>query len=295
MLYQRVNYLALKHLGVSLSFLLFEALIRACLLCFVFLIPTHVDSSVYIPHHLLYKYSYPYLQHSSIPLRKMFTIIPICTITILFLTHIMLRRRLRWAVDLFYFILGYSMTFLLTCIILKSIKIGIRRPRPDFLFRCYGPNIADLQSLPLVTNCLPGRSISVIEQGLMSFPSSHCAIAWCSVGFLCFYIYEKIQFARQHDLLNHFVPSTALFFLGFLLCYGAGYVACSRVWDYRHHVEDVLAGSFIGLMISYFSFYLFYPLSPEILIISFISENIYKGYLYTASDSAQLLPSDEHQ
>lgn len=40
---------------------------------------------------------------------------------------------------------------------------------------------------------------------------------------------------------------------------GAALIALTRVTDYRHHATDIIAGSLLGLGLSYFSYRLYYP------------------------------------
>lgn len=40
---------------------------------------------------------------------------------------------------------------------------------------------------------------------------------------------------------------------------GAALIAITRTMDYRHHWEDVTAGSFLGLVLSYFAYHQYYP------------------------------------
>ncbi|CAL1541613.1 unnamed protein product [Lymnaea stagnalis] len=144
-------------------------------------------------------------------------------------------------------VLGVSLSMYLSLVITNLIKLVVGRPRPDFFDRCYKELPEDPKVLSQA-NC--DRSGDLVSQGYKSFPSGHSTLAFGGMAYLSFYIALNLkvfsQINSQHSslrLIAFLVPLVV-----------ATLVAASRTSDYHHHWQDVLAGSFIGLMVAYMCF-----------------------------------------
>ncbi|XP_032243061.2 phospholipid phosphatase 3 [Nematostella vectensis] len=146
----------------------------------------------------------------------------------------------RLCVILFMFVFGGIVTSLITDI----GKLSVGRQRPYFLAVC--------KPDPLKINCTAGQytELSVctgdkaeILEARLSFPSGHSSFAAYTMVFLSLYL-EAIIPTRKTVLLKPFLQVSAIS-LG-LLC------ALSRIFDYRHHWGDVLAGLAIGTLIAFY-------------------------------------------
>lgn len=170
--------------------------------------------------------------------------VPLCCICILF----MLTRNF---VDTVQALLAWTLALTITAVLTESIKLMVGRPRPDYYWRCF-PNGQATPGL----RCT-GDVYDVIE-GRKSFPSGHSSFAFCSLGFLSMWLCGKLGVLSRNR-------GNAC---GVILCLAplmvATAVALSRVCDNHHHWEDVLAGSVLGLTITYFCYYQYYhPLGSE--------------------------------
>ncbi|KAG6335097.1 hypothetical protein ID866_3986 [Astraeus odoratus] len=85
----------------------------------------------------------------------------------------------------------------------------------------------------------------ILEDGWRSFPSGHASMSFSGLGFLTFYLAGKLHL---FDTRGHAVSIAV-----------AASVAISRTMDYRHHWQDVVAGSALGLAVSYFCYRQYYP------------------------------------
>ena len=77
-------------------------------------------------------------------------------------------------------------------------------------------------------------------------------MSFAGLGFLTFYLAGKLHlFDKKGHTTKAWLALTPLS--------GAALVAISRTMDYRHHWQDVLVGSILGLATSYFAYRQYYP------------------------------------
>jgi len=163
-------------------------------------------------------------------------------------------------------VMGFCVSIVLALFVTSIIKISVGRFRPDFLSRCqvditkvesiyktynisnlidYGPR--NLYDTSICTN--PNKSI--INEGRKSFPSGHSSFAFASLTYTSLFIAGKIHLYDGNfifwKLLAVLIPN--LFAL---------YVALTRMSDYRHHWQDIVVGSLIGIIFSVISYFYYF-------------------------------------
>jgi len=77
-------------------------------------------------------------------------------------------------------------------------------------------------------------------------------MSFAGLGFLAFYLAGKLHL---FDTRGHAGKAWVSLFPFF----GAGMVAISRSMDYRHHWHDIVVGSALGIVTSYFAYRQYYP------------------------------------
>jgi len=150
-------------------------------------------------------------------------------------------------------LLGISTTGAFT----QIVKITVGRPRPDFIDRCQPiPGAKDANPFGLVTAAIcTQKDTSMLKDGFRSFFSGHSSLSFAGLGFLSWYLAGKLHlFNRRGDIFRAWIFFAPLA--------GALLIAISRTMDYRHHWNDVAAGSLVGLALSFFAYrQYFHPLS----------------------------------
>ncbi|KAF9477599.1 lipid phosphate phosphatase 1 [Pholiota conissans] len=148
--------------------------------------------------------------------------------------------------------IGICATRGLTELTTEMLKHSVGRLRPDFLSRCAWDKV--------LGQCT--GHLSLIINGRKSFPSGHSSTAFSGMVFLsltiagqtaawCFSIPKTPRKVRSSRMLT--------FFLALLPLFWATHVAVTRLQDHRHHKEDVIVGSFIGIVCAVLCYLIFWP------------------------------------
>jgi len=137
-------------------------------------------------------------------------------------------------------------------VITEALKNRIGRLRPDFLARC---------KWDASRHVCTGDIYQTFD-GRRSFPSGHSSTAFVGMTFITLFLAGKTA-----ALCFNFTPSRGAFLrsrfarlcLVLLPLVYAAWVAITRVEDYRHHKEDVIVGSVIGIFSGTICYLLYWP------------------------------------
>ncbi|KAA8592675.1 hypothetical protein FQN60_018130 [Etheostoma spectabile] len=173
--------------------------------------------------------------------------------------------------------LAVTLTLVLNGVFTNVIKLVVGRPRPDFFFRCFPDGQMNLE-----LRC--SGDPDVVMEGRKSFPSGHSSCKGLLSSLHPFFI--KTFSGSDHPFLPFSSAPVAFAGLGFTALYIAGKLRCfsaagqgrawrlcafltplliatvialSRTCDYKHHWQDVLVGSLLGLSFAWLCYRQHYP------------------------------------
>jgi len=193
---------------------------------------------------------YPFAEHERVPNLALYMIAFVAPFCIMPLVNFLTVRSL-W--DFHNSTLGLILGLAITGSFTQVVKITVGRPRPDFLSRCQPP--PDLTDPPYGlsdwTICSQTDN-HIMRDGFRSFFSGHSSLSFAGMGFLAFYLAGKLHL---FDSRGH----TGKAWLALSPFMAAALVAISRTMDSRHHWHDVLVGSLVGTLFSFFSYRQYYP------------------------------------
>ncbi|KAH7329802.1 phosphatidic acid phosphatase type 2/haloperoxidase [Rhizoctonia solani] len=150
--------------------------------------------------------------------------------------------------------LGLVLGLATTGAVTQVVKVTVGRPRPDAIARCKPQQGAtDHPVFGLVTTAIcTEEDAYMMKDGWRSFFSGHSSLSFAGLGFLSLYLAGKLHlFDERGHTGKAWISLTPLI--------AALLVAVSRTMDYRHHWQDVLVGSTVGLIFSYFAYRQYYP------------------------------------
>lgn len=228
---------------------------------------------------------HPFAQQERVPDDKLFLLSGLLPLLAVSLLSVLSRRPLA---QLNRAILGLIFAQAVTGIVTELVKNLVGRPRPDFLDRCQ-PKTVILPGVPLAYNstlvdasiCSTPTTSMLLRDGFKSFPSGHSSMSFAGLGYLAWCLYGTLSTLTRRwssQSYRHYaaapndesrdldleaaaeeqredaeapramvLTSVVVPFMPLLL---ATYVALSRVMDYRHHPEDVFAGSLLGAVLA---------------------------------------------
>lgn len=145
-------------------------------------------------------------------------------------------------------VLGSAEAVFASYLATEALKLSFGRLRPDFRERYVRAACTGVIEVEVELDCSAvddGFEIDRAElnDGMKSFPSGHASSSFAAATFLALTVgSEHVWGASTPEWVR---PLGALAVAGLLG--GAGYVAATRVSDHRHHLEDVVVGSAIGV------------------------------------------------
>ncbi|CAJ0633467.1 9639_t:CDS:2 [Entrophospora sp. SA101] len=216
----------------------------------------YLGISSFEPYHRLFSLEdksiqYTYAERERVPMQLAALIVMVGPLATMTFIALVIKRSMH---DWHHSCLGFALSMTMTLIVTEIIKNTSGRPRPDFIDRCQPiPGAVDSPVYGLSNSSICTQQDPVIiRDGFKSLVSGHASTSFAGMGYLSLYLAGKLHvFDRKGYTYKSFTVVTPLII--------AVFICISRTQDYRHHWQDVLAGSALGFVLAIFSYYQYYP------------------------------------
>lgn len=152
-------------------------------------------------------------------------------------------------------ILGLASSFVFTGFLTNFLKVCIGRPRPDFLARCIPYENTPTHELVTSAVCST-TNMTRLNDGFKSAPSGHSSLSFAVFFYLSLWICGQLKTFSNENTHKHYSYKLLVALIPLLI---SGFIAISRLEDYRHHPTDVASGTFLGIFVGYVSYRAFFP------------------------------------
>jgi len=223
-----------------------------------------------------YKYKFPSksMDDDLLPTHRLFTLVVLCPIAVITIRYLRCYRKSQLGetarLDFVAGFLSASLGILLNGVITNLIKNQVGRPRPDFFYRCFPDGIPpDGQPSVFALQCT-NPDYADVEEGRKSFPSGHSSFTWAFTTWIALYLAAKLRVCSSDSSR---LAKTEHLLVVLMFPLSATLIAIGRTCDYKHHWQDVLAGSLLGLgsaLVGYRQF--FPPIWDKRAAVSFIEQ-----------------------
>lgn len=162
-----------------------------------------------------------------------------------------------------FILLAYFLTIGINIFITEILKKFFSKPRPSVFYLCNyqgyrdgikSNNLTQYYSLTNPHN-LANTDLcwdsSALPNAVSSFPSGHTSLSFCSQTFLVvilMWIFKNFDSCIYLKIYN----VSKLKFLAYTPYILAGWIAISRIYDYKHNEVDLIGGFIIGCTIGYY-------------------------------------------
>lgn len=200
----------------------------------------------------LWRYSFP-LRNNTVPawaVPSIAILVPLICVLAFYATH-----RIS-TVEAHHAVLCAIICVVFTGIATNFIKVNVGRFRPNFAARCWPDGAIHSFDSDGRPKCV-STALDPLE-GMKSFPSGHTAWSTAGLGWLSFWLMGKLECFKPPTppAMGDSPLRLVISFLPFSL---AIWIGTSRLQDYWHHPEDVLAGFILGIVMAYGFYRTNYP------------------------------------
>lgn len=143
--------------------------------------------------------------------------------------------------------LNYVFSFWFLTLVLDVIKCMVGRLRPNFIAMCQ-PNSMDIcqtDKNSYIPSTICQSNWKKARNSRMSFPSGHAGASVFAMLFVVYFLYRvNLTTKNPSKTAIYFRYIVSLFYIIFTV-----YCCYSRITDFWHFPTDILAGSFIAVLL----------------------------------------------